>query len=166
MRKLAAVEEARAVMTEAADWGVFRWLLEKGRVQEIADRATVALAEADSRVKEAWGEDLKRAYKALVQQEKSSRDHKKNGLHSMAPELTRLARSVKQAYDEGQRARVQAEATFDEAERRMSPDLARTGCRQALESYDLRERAIRKSEAASPPTNTQPTQKRRAGLHI
>ena len=151
MRKLAAVEEARAVMTEAADWGVFRWLLEKGRVQEIADRATAALAQADSRVKEAWGEDLKRAYKALVQQEKSSRDHKKNGLPGIAPELTRLARGVKEAFDQGQRARLQAEATFDEAERRMSADLARTGCRQALESYDLRERAIRKSEAANSP---------------
>jgi hypothetical protein len=149
MRKLAAVEEARAVMAEAADWGVFRWLLEKGRVQEMADRATAALAEADRKVKEAWGDDLRGAYQALVEQEKSPRDRKKNGLQNIPPELTRLARTVKEAYDEGQRARLQAEGTFDEAESRMSTDLARSGCREALESYDLRERAIRKAEAAN-----------------
>jgi hypothetical protein len=151
MTKLTAVEQARAVMMEAADWGAFRWLLEKGRVQEIADRATAALAAADRRVKQAWGDDLKRAYTALVQQDKSSCDRKKKGLQDIPPELTRLARSVKEAYDEGQRARVQAEGTFDEAERQMSPDLARVGCQQALQSYDLRERAIRTAEAANSP---------------
>ena len=51
MRKLAAVEEARAVMTEGMEWGVWKWLLEKRGVQEIADRATAALHEADRRSK-------------------------------------------------------------------------------------------------------------------
>jgi hypothetical protein len=153
MRRLAAVEEARAVMTEAADWGVFRWLLEKGRVQEIADRATAALAEADRKVKADWGDTLKRAYQELVDQEKPRRAHRqeKDQRNGIPPEIRVIARSVKEAYDKGQRARVQAEDTFDQAERRMSTDLARTGCRQALESYDLREQAIRKAQSAISP---------------
>lgn len=151
MRRLAAVQEARAVMTAALDWGAFRWLLEKARVQEIADRATAALAESDTRVKEAWGDDLKRAYKALGPQDKSSRHRNQDELCNIPHDLIRLARSVKQAYDEGQRARQQAEGTFDQAERHMSTDLARAGCREALDSYDLRERAIRKAEAANSP---------------
>ncbi len=43
MRKLPAVEEARAIMTEGTEWGVWRWLLEKKRVREIADKARAAL---------------------------------------------------------------------------------------------------------------------------
>jgi hypothetical protein len=141
MRKLAAVEEARAVMTEGMEWEVWKWLLEKGRVQEIADRATAALHEADRMVKAAWSDELKTAYKELVEQEKPKRGRD--------PEVRLTAKKVKQAYDEGQRARVDAEDTFEEAERRMSTDLAREGARKALESYDRREHAIRKAEAAS-----------------
>ena len=143
MRKLAAVEEARAVMTEGMEWGVWKWLLEKRRVQEIADRATAALHEADRKVKAAWSDELKTAYKELVEQEKPKRGRRQE----KDPEGV-TAKKVKQAYDEGQRARVDAEDTFDEAERRMSTDLAREGARKALESYDLREHAIRKAEAA------------------
>jgi hypothetical protein len=152
MRKLAAVEEARAVMTEGMEWGLFRWLLEKGRVQEIADRATASLAEADDKVKAFWGDDLKRAYEELADQEKPKRSRhqeKDPETHEIPPEVRLRAKKVKDAYDEGQRARVDAEDTFDEAERRMSTDLARVGCRKALDSYDLREHAIRMAEAAS-----------------
>lgn len=151
MRKLAAVEEARAVMTEGMEWGVWTWLLEKSRVQEIADRATAALHEADRKVKAAWSDELKTAYKELVEQEKPKRGRRQEkdpeGVN-IAAEVRLKAKKVKQAYDEGQRARVDAEDTFEEAERRMSTDLAREGARKALESYDLREHAIRKAEAA------------------
>jgi hypothetical protein len=141
MRKLAAVEEARAVMTEGMEWGVWKWLLEKRRVQEIADRATAALHEADRKVKASWSDELKTAYKELVEQEKPKRGRRQEkdpeGVN-IAPEVRLTAKKVKQAYDEGQRARVDAEDTFEEAERRMSTDLAREGARKALESYDLR----------------------------
>ena len=143
MKKLAAVEEARAVMIEAADWGVWKWLLEKSRVQEIADRATSALAKADSRAKAGWSEELKKAYEELGNHPKG------NGTaNGIAPELRLVAQKVKAAYEKGQRARVDAEQTFREADRRMSTDRAREGARKALESYDLRERAIRKAEEA------------------
>ena len=29
MRKLPAVEEARAIMTQGIEWGVWKWLMEK-----------------------------------------------------------------------------------------------------------------------------------------
>lgn len=153
MRKLRAVEEARVVMTEAAEWGLWRWLLEKGRVQEIADRATAALAAADKKVKAVWSDELKRAYTELIDQEKSQNGHhhKKNGETQIADAVKLAARRVKEAYDQGQRARIDAEETFTEAERRMRTDLARLGCQKALASYDLRERAIRKAETADCP---------------
>jgi hypothetical protein len=43
MRKRSQVEEATALMNEAKEWGVWRWLWEKGRVRATADRANDAL---------------------------------------------------------------------------------------------------------------------------
>jgi len=150
MRKLGDVEEARVVMTEATEWGLWRWLLEKGRVQEIADRATDALAKADEKVKSGWSAELKTAYTELLDQEKPQRGRRKqNGENNrIADDVKLTAKRVKEAYDRGQRARVDAENTFAEADRRLSADLARVGCQKALTSYDLRERAIRTAEAA------------------
>jgi hypothetical protein len=59
----------RTIMTERTHWSVWRWLLEKERVREIADRATAALDEADKKIKATWSSDLKRAYKELVDQD-------------------------------------------------------------------------------------------------
>ena len=46
-------------------------------------------------------------------------------------------------------ARLDAEDTFDEAERRLSAGMAREGARKAIESWELREKSIRKAEAVS-----------------
>jgi hypothetical protein len=151
MRKLAAVEEARAVMKEGTEWGLWRWLLEKGRVREIADRATAALDEADMHVKAGWSDDLKRAYQELVDQENRKRVRRQANDPSpetanIAPEVRLAAKRVKEADDEAERVRLDAEDTFDEAERRMSTELAREGARKALQTYDLRETAIRRAE--------------------
>jgi hypothetical protein len=43
---------------------------------------------------------------------------------------------------------LDAEDTFDVAEKKLSASLAREGARKAIESWDLREAAIRKAEAA------------------
>jgi hypothetical protein len=42
---------------------------------------------------------------------------------------------------------LDAEATFDEAERRMSARMAREGAQKAADSWELHEKAIRKAEA-------------------
>ena len=48
----------------------------------------------------------------------------------------------------GYQARLEAEKTFDAAEKQLSTALAREGCRKAIEGWELHERAIRKAEAA------------------
>lgn len=68
MRKLEAVEDARAIMTQGLEWGVFKWLMEKPKVRKIADRATEALNDLEDKVKATWSDDLKRAYNHLATQ--------------------------------------------------------------------------------------------------
>ena len=63
-------------------------------------------------------------------------------------DLKAAAKRVKEADEEAEAARLDAEDTFDVAERKLSAGLAREGARKALQSWDLRESAIRKAEAA------------------
>ena len=142
MRKLVEVEEAKTLMNEAKDWGVWRWLTEKRKVRTAADRAVDALNELDRQVKASWREDLVKAYRELEQGKTKRRN---NGL---APEVQEAARRVKEAAEEAEAARLDAEATFDEAERRMSAAMAREGAQKAIDSWELREKSIRKAEAA------------------
>ena len=69
MRKLPAVEDARAIMTEGMEWGVWKWLMEKKRVRAIADEARAALDEFEMKVKATWSDELKIAYNQLVSQD-------------------------------------------------------------------------------------------------
>ncbi len=134
MRKLIEVEEARELMNVAKDWSVWRWLTEKKRVRAAADRAVDALSAAEKEVKANWSEELKRAYEGKGR--------------NVPEEVKAAAKRVKEADDEAEAARLDAEETFAVAERKMSAGLAREGARKALESWDLRESAIRKAEAA------------------
>lgn len=153
MRKLIAVEDARAVMTEGMEWSAWRWLLEKGRVREIADRATAALDAADKKIKTTWPAEMKAAYAEPGMAGKSAK--RKNGLNggsqatdAISNEIKRAVEEVKKADARAERCRLAAEDMFDEAERQLSAELAREAARKALETYDLREAAIRKAEAA------------------
>ena len=134
MQKLAPVDEAKALMREAADWSVWSWLTEKHRLRTTADAAWEALEEQERKIKGAWGDDLKKAYRA-----KHS-----NGLD---PDLTLALERMKQADEAWAEARIKAEATFDEAERRMSTGMAREGAQQAIQAWELTEKAIRRAEA-------------------
>jgi hypothetical protein len=150
MRKLPAVEEAREVMTAGMQWGVWKWLLEKKRVRQIADRATEALNQAEMKVKAAWTEEYKSAYDVLLDEEQKSKTTRgRKGGPAIDPEILSMVRGVKEADDVAETKRLDAEDTFDEAERRLSTDMAREGARKALETYDLHEAAIRKAEAAA-----------------
>ena len=157
MQKLIPVEEARALMNVAAkDWGVWRWLMEKKRVRVTADRAVDALAELEAKVKASWSDDLKKAYRELEAEAaldggdpKAKRAYQKakEEAKHVDPQVKLAVQRVKDADDEAYDARMDAEDTFDEAERRLSTDMAREGARKAIESWDLREKAIRKAEA-------------------
>ncbi len=120
MGTLAEVEEAKAVMTEALEWSVLKWLREKKRVRKIAD---VANASLDQRL-----EDLRPRW-----------DGGDQG----------AALKLRQAREQARRARVDAEATFDEAEKQLSTALAREGCRKAIHSWELYEKAIHLCEEAA-----------------
>jgi len=142
MLPLLEVEEAKALLQEAMDWSIWQWLFEKGRVRRMADRGTAALNELDKKVRASWRSDLKKAYRALETQSP-------NKVDGIEQQIKLAARKVKQAHDEADRARIEAEETFDEAERILSASLAREGARLAIRAYDLREVAIRKAESAA-----------------
>jgi hypothetical protein len=155
MQKLLPVEQAKALMNEAKNWGVWRWLTEKRRVRAAADAAVEALGELEKKVKASWNDDLKRAYRELQAQASAERNPRAKsqyqkateGAKNVDPQIKLAVRRVKEADDEAENARVDAEATFDEAERRMSTHLAREGAQKAIDSWELREKAIRKAEA-------------------
>jgi len=151
MRKLSEVEDAKAVMNAAMDWSVFTWLWEKKSVRQTADKANAVLDRLNRKIKTAWHEDLTAAYQQLVA-ESNCGGRRRQPAHqpsqAIDPEVKLLARKVKDADDEAHRARIDAEATFDEADRQLSVRLAREGCQKAIRSWELHEKAIRKAEAA------------------
>jgi hypothetical protein len=154
MRKLAAVEDARAIMTEGMEWGVWKWLLEKKRVRGMADEARAALDEFEVKVKATWSDELKIAYNQLVSQNgdaKQARQKAKLAKNDEVPkidsQIMAAVKRVKEADDVAYNAHEDAEDTFAEAERKMSTSMAREGARMALLAYDRHEEAIRKAEA-------------------
>jgi hypothetical protein len=156
MRKLDTVEEAKALLNEAKDWGVWRWLTEKSRVRAAADAAWADLEELEKEIKGSWGDDLRKAYRELQAAANVNGNAKGRHLFEKAveeakyvdPELKGFAERLKQADDQAFQARMTAEDTFDEAERRLSVSLARLGSEQAIDAYELREKFIRRAEAA------------------
>jgi hypothetical protein len=158
MRKLAAVEDARAIMTEGMEWGVWKWLLEKKRVRGIADEARAALDEFEMKVKSTWNDDLKICYNQLVSQNsdvkqarQKAKPGKKEETARVNPQVLADAKRVKEADDVAYNAHEDAEDLFAEAEKRMSTSMAREAAGKALVAYDLHEAAIRKAEALARP---------------
>jgi hypothetical protein len=148
MRKLTEVENAKALMTEAMGWSVVKWLSEKKRVRKTADLANAALDRLDEEIKARWNDELKAAYSEFGGNSGGGvqREHKQTS-QSDDPEVLLLAKRLKESDDEAYRVRMDAEDTFDEAEKKLSTRLAREGCQKAIDSWDLHEQAIRKSEA-------------------
>ena len=128
-------------MNEAKDWPVWRWLLEKQRVRTAADEANAALSALEKRVKSKWDDELKQTYRSLPAKAESDG----SGISDVT--VRRAVERVKQADEAAENARLDAEATFDEAERRLSPSLAREGTGKAIASWELREKAIRQADA-------------------
>lgn len=131
MQTIPEVEQAKAVMVEAAEWSVVCWLREKKKVRKLADVANAALDRRNAQIKAEWPQELRQA---LAQ----------NGNGESATFL----KQVRSADEAARRARQDAEDTFDEAERTLSARLAREGSRKAILSWELHEKAIRKAEAA------------------
>lgn len=141
MRKLAEVDEAKALMTEAMEWSVFSWLFQKNKVRQMADEANAALDKLNRAAKSRWSDEIQAAYKAL------SAKKRQPGQGTATPEVQAFVEKVKEADGAARRARKDAEDTFAEAERQMNTELAREGCRKALQQWALDEKAIRCAEA-------------------
>ena len=137
MQKLKEVEEAKQIMTEAANWSVMKWLSQKKRVRRAADVANAALNSLERVVKSNWNDELRSAYQQI------SGSKNKLVLHET---ILDLAQKIKRADEEALKAHDQAEATFDDADRQLSTTLARRGCGEAIRSWELHEKAIALAE--------------------
>jgi hypothetical protein len=156
MRKLPEVQEAKELMNEAIEWSVFKWMFEKPRVRETADRANDVLDRLERSVKSRWSDEVKIAFKKLPGKATgTTRGQQKGGQAPQItdPQITLLLEKIKEADDAARRARMDAEKTFDEAERQLSTSLAREGCKKAIHSWELHEKAIRKAEAMVNPAD-------------
>jgi len=107
-------------------------------------------------VKQRWPDPVRTAYEALCAEAFSAKTSvsktQKQQSRADDPQASTIATKLKQADDEAYGARMQAEATFDEAERVLSTALAREGCMQAIRAWDLKEKAIRKAEEIRGPS--------------
>ena len=151
MRNLPEVQEAKELMHEAMEWSAFKWLWEKSRVRETADRANAALDRLERTVKSHWSAEDKTAYKLLTAKTTTNPEpHEDTGsqLETTDPRIV-LLEEVHEAHAAANRARKAAEATFDEAERQMSTGLAQEGCKKAIHSWQLHEKAIRRAESVA-----------------
>lgn len=155
MERISEVEAARALMNEAATWSVMKWLREKKRVRRTADQANAALDQMNQLTKNRWPGGVRAAYELLAAQSGngiSARDELNQSFPVPDSETKRIAQKVKEADQESFCARMDAERIFDEAEKQLSTRLAREGCRRAIQSWDLQEKAIRKAEDIIPLT--------------
>src|SRR5215831_2650866 len=119
MHKLTEVEEARALMNVAKDWSVWRWLTEKKRVRAAADRAVDALSAAEAEVKGGWTDELKKAYAELAaDRSKKQQEKARKEAENIAVPIKTAAMRVKEADDEAEAARLDAEDTFEVAEKK------------------------------------------------
>jgi hypothetical protein len=111
-------------------------------VRKAADRANDALDQLSKETKLLWPDELRAAYGGLAQN--AGRGNQPNA------EILNAVKQVKRADDEAFRAHLDAESTFDEAERQLSTSMAREGCRTAIYSWEVHEKAIRIAERLIP----------------
>lgn len=120
MQRLTAVDEAKALFEEAKEWGVWQWLTGKTKARQTADAAWEALEEYEKNVKSKWSAEQRKNWKACGGAEAERKAHQ---------------------------AHLDAEAHFDEADRRMSTSMACEGSQMAIDAWTLREKLIRRMEA-------------------
>jgi hypothetical protein len=155
MLELAVVEEAKQLMDEASHWSVWRWLLEKRRVRAAADRANEALDSLAKKVRSSWEDDARKVYRELEAKDSVESNPRARHQYEKAreearhvdPKVRLAVERVKRADDEAWNARMDAEQTFEDAERQLSSSLARQGAAKAIDCWELREKSIRKAEA-------------------
>jgi hypothetical protein len=148
MKTLPEVETAKQLMNEAMRWSVMTWLREKRRVRKTADEANAALDRVSEELRQRWPDGIRTAYHALGTNDAGLIPNGRPGQKTSAKDSREfaIARQLKDADEKADHARMAAEKTFDDAEKRLSTSLAREGCQKAILSWELHERAIREGE--------------------
>ena len=137
MQKLIPVEDAKSLFSEARDWSMWRWLIEKKRARSTADAAWEALEAYEEKVRAGWNEEWRQAY-----------GHPRSRRHvALDPEVKAALERLYEEDEAARQARDAAEAQFDEADRRMSTSMACEGAQMAIDAWKQRESLIRKAEA-------------------
>ena len=147
METLPQVERARALMNEAMAWSVMKWLREKKRVRATADEANAALDQLRQRIQDQWPNELRSEYTSMLSTKRSLAGRKQEPNQGTNGSFTPALKNVKEADDDACAARMDAEKTFDDAEKQLSTRLAREGCKKAIFSWDLHEKAIKRAGA-------------------
>lgn len=148
MEKLPQVEAAKTLMQEATTWSVMKWLREKKKVREAADRANAALDKLRQQIQKGWPDELRSEYAAITSP--GQPDHGSAKQQQMAGDGSRtqgMMKALRVADDAAIAARNDAEKTFDTAEKQLSARLAREGCQKAIRSWELHEKAITAASA-------------------
>jgi hypothetical protein len=146
MKRLTAVEEARKLFEGAKAWGLWEWLNEKKRARQTAEAAWEALDRYERKVQASWNEDILHGWRGL--------DTGRRTNH-LDPAIWRALEDLKKSDAAAHKARMDAQARFEEADREMSALLARQGAQMALEAWTLREEFIRRMETL--PDQSEPT---------
>ena len=110
-----------------------------------ADACNEALSRAERAAIAAWPDDMQLAYEELAQADGAKRRRGKK----IDTEVLEMVRKLKDALDEAERVRLDAEDIFDRADRALSTSMAKQGTVRAIEAWELREKAIRKAESAA-----------------
>jgi hypothetical protein len=154
MHKLPPVEDAKQLFEAAKDWGLWRWLLEKRHARQTADAAWAAFDEYEHKVKTGWSEDIRKAWREAETEAAAAADGRAKRAYEKAKaeakgidaDIKAKVRLLHEADTEAYKARMDAEAQFDEADRRLSSALACEGTQMAIDAWVMREKFIRKME--------------------
>jgi hypothetical protein len=105
MMNLKEVENANALMREAFNSSVVKWLAEKKKVRKAADLANSTLDALDKEVKAAWNNELKAAYNGVSPSGSGPESGRKSKekVKDISPEIQLLAKAIKQADEEAYR---------------------------------------------------------------
>ncbi len=139
--KLPQVQHATALMREAKNWSVMKWLREKKHVRAAADQANSAIDALREKIHRNWPGELQSAYLAF--ESAHGEATQKAGDNQAQTKL----KHVWEADQQASQARTLAEKTFDDAEKQLSTRLAREGCERAIHSWGLHKIAISKAAA-------------------
>jgi hypothetical protein len=158
MHKVAAVEEAKTLLEAAKEWGVWKWLTDKKKMRDAADKAWAAFDEVEAKVRGTWSDDLQKAYAELSAHAavpeggaaaKKKYDKTKKDAEGVAAPVKTQARKLRDADQEAYAVRMEAENMFVEAEKRMNTGMARDAAQKAIDAYAAREKVIRKFETVA-----------------